>query len=454
MRASPAFAVLASAAIALPGCGGCTKSDASGSAPSSSTALRAPVGSAAVVAESLPRCRIDGARLTVPGDDVVAGDAVVAADAVLVGVVRREGTKRLASVVRASIDLANVKMIDVGPALGDDPPPAPRMRGATAIVTWFARRAGSGADGGADAGAGTMGATRLLEIARLEPSGLVAEGSIVQQADESLAYDVAWPEPQGEAHAGLVAWDEDAPPAVAQAFGERGVVKVQLLGAGTKPRVASPEKSDAEAPRLVARPGGYWLAWLARRAEAAEDAGASGNPEGPGERRAYRWVELVALDAKGEPTSAVRRVSPEKGRVASFDLVRSGAPGDAQLVILVQDEAAHAEGAGERIVRYGIEGEKIEATDLLDGGVGHALADLLPQAGANRWLAFMDTQERAHLVALGPSLRVAGPNTIEPALDGARVLGALSPDTLYAVGPAGGADGSGGHLELRRLICR
>ena len=39
--------------------------------------------------------------------------------------------------------------------------------------------------------------------------------------------------------------------------------------------------------------------------------------------------ELVALDAKGEATSPVRRISPEKGRVASFDLVRTGGPSDA-----------------------------------------------------------------------------------------------------------------------------
>ena len=449
MRFTAARALLVGAVLATPGCGGCSKADPAPSpAPSASSAISAP-GSAAVVAESLPRCRVDGARLAVPGADVVVGEGVIAADGLLVGVVRREGTKRMASVVRASLDLASVSVIEVGPSLGDDPPPTPRMRGATALVTWFTRR------GGADAGGGAMGATRLLEIARVEPSGLVAEGSIAQQADESLAYDVAWPEGATASSApGLVAWDEDAPPAVAQALGDRGVVKVQLLGAGAKSRIASPEKSDAEVPRLLARPGGYWLAWLARRAEPTEDAGANGNPEGPGERRAYRWVEIVALDGKGEPTSAVRRVSPEKGRVASFDLVRTSAPGDARVVVLVQDEAAHAEGAGERIAAYTIDGDKVEAADLLDGGVGHALADLLPQAGAIRWLAFTDPQERAHLLPLGPTLRIAGPSTTEPALDGARGLGASKPDTLYAVGPAAVADGSVGRVELRHLICR
>jgi hypothetical protein len=299
--------------------------------------------------------------------------------------------------------------------------------------------------------------TRMLEIARFDGVTLVREGAIVQQADESLAYDVAWPAGSG---APLVAWDEDAPTVPAQILADRGVVKVQVMGGG-KARVASPDTSDAEAPRLLARRGGYWLAWLARRPEpeTSQDAGAAA--EGPGERRAYRWVELVALDAKGEATSAVRRVTPEKGRVASFDLAagapESGGGGDPKLVVVVQDEAAVSEGAGERIVRYALDGQKdrIESGELLDGGVGHALADLLPLAadgrgGGQHWLSFTDTQEHAHLVLLGASFGIAGAPTLEPALDGARIVASGPPgDIVYAVGPAAGAG-----VELRRLVCR
>jgi hypothetical protein len=417
--------------------------------------------SASVVAEMLPRCRVDGARVGVPGDDVVAGDAVTTPDALLVGVVRRQGGKRLASVVRASLDLASVKMIDVGATLGDDPPPSPRLHGGTVSVASYARH---NADAGAGAGAltgnaagtsaaiagGTM--TRILEIARLDGTSLVREGAVLQQADESLAYDVAWP----DHGAPVVAWDEDAPMLPSQILADRGVVKVQVLGAG-KPRVASPDTSDAEAPRLLARRGGYWLAWLAHRPEPAEDAGAAA--EGPGERRAYRWVELVALDAKGEATSPVRRITPEKGRVASFDLATSppeSGSGEPKLVVVVQDEAAVTEGAGERIVRYAVDGQKdrVESAELLDGGVGHALADLLPLAAADpramRWLAFTDTQEHAHLVPLGSALGLAGAPTLEPSLDGARIVASGPPgEIVYAVGPAAPAG-----VEIRRLVCR
>jgi hypothetical protein len=427
---------------------------ASGAAGSSSAV--GAQGRASVVAESLPRCRVDGARVAVPGDDVVAGDAVTTADALLVGVVRREGARRLASLVRASLDLASLKMIDVGTTLGDDPPPSPRLRGTTVFVASYARTAGDAgvAAAAANGAAGTM--SRRLEITRLEGTALVPVGAVVQQADESLAYDVEWPK-DGNA-APLVAWDEDAPLLGGQLLADRGVVKVQILGAG-KPRVASPDTSDAEAPRLLARRGGYWLAWLARRVEVGEDAGAAA--EGPGERRAYRWVELVALDAKGEATGQVRRITPEKGRVASFDLAAGAAEagGDARLVIVVQDEAAITEGAGERIVRYTLDAQKdrVESGDLLDGGVGHALADLLPlpslaavDAGAPRWLSFTDPAEHAHLLPLGAALGLAGAPTLEPSLDGARIVASGPPgDVVYAVGP-----GAAAGVELRRLVCR
>jgi hypothetical protein len=220
--------------------------------------------------------------------------------------------------------------------------------------------------------------------------------------------------------------------------------------------VASPDTSDAEAPRLLARAGGWWLAWLAHRTEVGEDAGATAAVEAPGERRANQWVELVALDAKGEAASPVRRVTSDKDHVASFDLT---AGAGTQVVVVVQDETAHAEGAGERVVRYLVDGEKIEGADLLDGGVGHALAELLPEpsiASAPRWLAFSDVQERAHLVPLAAPLKLAGAPTVEPALDGARLLASTPPDVVFAVGAAnpGAGAAADGRLELRRLVCR
>ena len=461
-RVGLGVAALALAVFPLTACNGCQKGDAS-PAPSPSglaplTSAAAPVPPPPVVAESLPRCRAEGARLSIPGDDVVAGDGVTAADAIFLGVVRREGGRRLASIVRASLDLASMKAIDLGVSLGEDPPPSPRVHAGSVLVASYARAKPD--KGGADSGPVAGAMSRVLEVSRVDGGALVREGAIVQQADESLAFDIAWPKGGAAGAPPVVAWDEDAPLLAGQMLADRGVVKVQVLG-GAKARVASPDTTDAEAPRLLAKRGGYWLAWLARRPEATEDAGAA--PEGPGEHRAYRWVELVSLDAKGEPTSPVRRISPDKGRVASFDLVHAVAEAgsaEPRLVLLVQDEAAHSDGAGERIVRYVVEGasNRVESGDLLDGGVGHALVDLLmtpDEAHVPRWLAFSDLQERAHVAPLGPSLALGAAPTAEPSLDGARVIAAgPAAEVVYAVGGVGGSDAGGGRLELRRLVCR
>jgi hypothetical protein len=186
--------------------------------------------------------------------------------------------------------------------------------------------------------------------------------------------------------------------------------------------------------------------------------------EGPGEKRAYRWVEIASLDARGEAVGPVRRVSSEKGRAAAFELTKWGS----DLVVLVQDEAAPSEGAGGRIVRHLVK-ERVETADVVDGGVGHALADLVPvSAGgdAARWLAWTDTAERFHMMPLAPGLVASARPTLEPALDGARVLAASPPDTVYALtGNGGDGDRSGGdgakkdgdrrgRPELRRFLCK
>ncbi|MBX3221674.1 MAG: hypothetical protein KF795_14245 [Labilithrix sp.] len=434
-RAGLGIAVLCTG---LAACGSCGKGDAGGGAPSSSASSASP---SPVVAELLPRCRGEAERLAIPGEDVTVGDVAIGAAGLLVGVIRVDGGKRVASVVRASLDLAKSSVVDVGPPLGDDPPPSPRWNGTTAYVSFFARHP-------SDAGA----KHRELRVARLEPTALgKLEATVLQQADESTAFDVAW----NEAGAGLAAWDEDAPLKVdrdggAPAYEGRGFVKVQALGSEAR-RVASPESSDAESPRLLARPGGgFWLGWLARRSEESAYA-----VEAPGETRAFRWVEIVALDAKGEAAGPVRRVASEKGRAASFELAASGA----DLVVMVQDEAAAADGAGARIVRHLVSGDRVESSDVVDGGVGQALAEIVPTSSpgdAARWLAWTDTSERVHMTPLAAGLVASGRAATEPSLDGARVLAAHPPDVLYAL--VGASEGEGEapqrrRPELRRFVC-
>ena len=468
-RAATAVAI----ALGLVAASGCKKDAPAGvdAGAAASPAVASAGASAAGVAEALPRCRPDANEATIAGDDVVVGDAVATSDAIVLGVLRRVGGKRVGSIVRMPLDLApgGVKAIDVGPAFGEEPPPSPRVVRGAIMAAWYTRKAGD--DAGAPTTGGMAPGTRTLHVGHLEGDALREHGAVVQQADESSAFDVAWP--SGAASPGtppLVAWDEDAPIAVGAFLPDRGRVKTTVLGSkdpdGGAPKIAvvSPYATDADSPRLLARaragqrdkPGGFWLAWLARRPESSEDAGLA--PEGPGEQRAFRWVEIVELGPSGEPIGPIRRVSPERGHVVSFDLVRAPGGAGTEAVVVAQDEAAHQEHAGARIVRYPI-AEKADATELVDAGVGHALAEIVESApaspasardsaseadaGSARWLAWTDAAEHAHLLPLGAALTPGGAATLEPALDAARVL-AAAPDALYVL------SGS----TVRRVSCR
>lgn len=369
-------------------------------------------------AEALPRCRADGPKAAIEGEDVVVGDAAVINDEIFVGLTRRKGTAgRVGSILRAKTDLAGSKVIDIAPIYGDGAAPNVFLKDGKPFVAWNLRK---------EIEAGTTRGMRELRIAPLEEGGPGAlTASITQQHDESTAFDVAWP---------LVAWDEDALVPEGKFIPDRGVVKVQLLPDG-KPHVVSTE-TDAETPKVaVKKGGGWWLAWAARKAE-VEDAGY--RLEGAGDLRAWRWVEIVALDANGEVASPIRRVTSDKAHVVAFDFVNA----DGTLAVIVQDEGAASEGSGSRVSRYVVESDRITSTEIVDGGLGQALADLVPAADAG-WIAWKDHHDHAWIVPASASYVPSGRPTAETPLDGTRVLAAVGATQIFVT--------SGG--ELRRFSC-
>ena len=359
--------------------------------------------------EPPPRCRIEGPDLPL-GEETVVGDAIVANGAIYLGVTR----KRTGSILKIPLDLSTQTATEVGPVRGEDPPPSPRLAGTGVLPVFY---------------------TNLKEAGPSRELAVGTQGNVSQQADESTAFDVVFP-PQGPA---VVAWDEDAPIPAGQFLADRGQIRVQLAGETEKARVASPFASDAEAPHLALKKGGgFWLAWIAKKIE-NPDAGDA--IEGPGEKRAFRWIEIVALDAKANMVGPVKRLTPEKGRVVAFDLINVGP----DVVALTQDEAALADGAGGRIVRYAIDaagsGGEAKGQDLLEGGVGHAIADIVPP-----WVAWTDVTEHAHLLPA-----IGGLGSREPLLDGARVV-AADGEKVFAITAVTNGPQKG--LVLRALICR
>jgi hypothetical protein len=405
------------------GCGSCSdkSSEATKPAPSSGPSASA---STMAFAEALPRCRADGPKMSIEGEDVVVGDAVVEGEEIFVGLARRKGTAgRVGSILRVKTDLTGGRVIDIAPIHGDGASPSVFFKDGKPLVVFNVRK---------EIEAGTTRGMRELRIAPLEDNGIGAlAASITQQADESTSFDVAWP---------LVAWDEDALVPQGKFIPDHGVVKVQSLPDG-KPHVVSPDTTDAETPKLAPRGGkggGWWVAWVARKPE-VEDAG--WRIEGAGDLRAWRWVEIVALDGSGEVASPVRRVTPEKAHVVAFDFASAGERGES-LAVIVQDEGAASEGGGSRVSRYVIESDRVGATEILDGGLGHALADLVPAADAG-WLAWKDNHDHAWIVPASASFVPTAKPTAEATLDGARVLAAAGRSQIFVT--------SGG--ELRRFTC-
>lgn len=415
---------------------GCRCNETPGAADASITSSD---GGSRLTAEVLPRCRPEGSALPIAGEDVVVGESVAKADALLVGVVRRQADKRTATVLRTAPDLASPAYVDLGPARGDEPPPFPFVGGGAERVAYYGRSGDAGTGG------------RTLFVARLENKNAVVETTVPQESDDSFALSIAWPDGGARENA-MLAWDEDAPLLAQQLVADRGVIKIRSLADNAKARVVSPDTSDADSPRLLLRKGGFWLAWLARKIDRT-DAGPA--LEGAGEWRAYHWVEIVALDAHGEVASPVRRVSPETGHASAFELSQGEGKDASQVTVFVQDEAARGEGSGSRFVRYTVSADRVDGTELVDGGIGEAIVALLsvPDASAPRWLAWTDLRERAHLAPFGPLVTLSAPPSLEPSFDRTRLLAASTTDTIYAVTSARAKGGQPGPAEIRRFSC-
>ena len=178
--------------------------------------------------------------------------------------------------------------------------------------------------------------------------------------------------------------------------------------------ISAPEV-DAEAPRLTARPGGFWLAWLvnaAGRAGAArvyDPGGSEADEAKQGSAYGARWIEVVPLDAQGRPEGEVRRLAPSEERVVGYDLT-THADGSAWLAW--RQAAASPAASGGRIVMAELHADGTqELASVRDGDVGSGEPSWLVAApGQAAWLTFPDRQDRTLL------MRVESPRVIGPPL--------------------------------------
>ncbi len=362
--------------------------------------------------------------------------------------------------------------VPLGQADPDAPAPLPVVRGTDLFAFFYGSVAASGAPSNGSAPGASAPApkgTRPLRIVRVEGDTPIEVGTVKTSRDASFGFDGTMG-PGG----GFVVWDEDVPKAA------RGEVRSVALGPtgaiASVPIVLTPESSDADTPKVIARQGGAWVAWIARRVEGPLDAGKSPvrdpkHLEGPGELPAFTWVEVAAIDTAGAVVAPARAVTKLRGRVGDFSL---GVAGDT-LYVYVRDDEARKDDVGGQIVRVSVplagpapgapkNSFASASTVLVSDGVGVGDVDVFDvrggaftaAPGGGRWLLFSDPSD---------ALRMVRPNVPEPSrtlsrepgLTGARPL-AIDLSSTPLPGPASSSEapaatrGSAGSSGITLLV--
>lgn len=264
------------------------------------------------------------------------------------------------------------------------------------------------------------GATRTLRLARIEGEQVQWGAEMLQGLDESLAYDVV----VGE-KAGIAVWD-DVPKER-----EVGAIYLAVFDAeGLKnPRAATTVTlpgTDAEMPRIVERPGGFWLFWVARRPGTGEH-----DARYRAEDIANRWLEVVPLDASGELSGSPVKLGSNEGHVLAYDV--ASLP-DGSAVVMWRDDDTPSGSAGGELMRARVRLGGVDGPDRIEDeylGIGS------PNVMTG-WLAVADALESTRLSPMNPD------GTLADKLHGEALFGAGEPianegDKLFVSRPDGTA---------------
>jgi hypothetical protein len=393
-----------------------------------------PVDAANVDAgEPSPRCSVTATSNL--SADLEVGQGLLLSNRALLGVVRTREQKRFASILWFSRSAQGGTFVDVGevPAAASSP-------------TLFAR-----SDEEVFAASCVLPLSTGNEVQK--PKGRWTVFRIGQLAEplavlpESIDCELptlsAVALPSGSPYGAVLAWDESVKPSPevlhAVDAGEeplRGAVRLAFLSpdmhAVARVEAVSPASSNAERPEVISRDGGLWVAWIARQAETTREPALE--LERPGEDRAYRWVELVALDAQGKPAGSVRRLTPFLGHVSGFEMVGS-AGSRVDVYVEVDDERTQGVGGSIAHVIAGLDAAPRSVPTVPEGRERGTASCLSGWPALPSLLLYVDSTDHVRALDLDSDGQPRGRSSLEMALDGARLLVA-GPST----GTAGGTD--------------
>jgi hypothetical protein len=344
---------------------------------------------------------------------------------------RHESRGAMAFIGRVGADDAPSMLVELGRVRGDVPPPRVAADGGD---LWVVLQDGTARG-------------RELRVARVAGADLSLPPSWrpgpEQTNVESSSFDIAARE--GGA---LLVYDDWS-----TSDGHGRILAAPLAVTAEPGRISgvavSPPGVDAEAPHVCARPGGYWLAWLVNGT-----SGQTGRVYDPGEApgsagsAAYgaRWLQLVALDVRGQVVGEPRRLTAPQGRVVGYDL--TAGPSGSAWVVWRQD-APTPGASGGRIAMAEVRVEQSSVIHpLRDEDVGAGEPTWLSSVdGGTRWLSFPDARDQTVLLSVRGPGATSAPLRLGAELGGAGPLAAIGQRLLFAV-PRGRA------IEWSPALCK
>ncbi|AKT37009.1 hypothetical protein [Chondromyces crocatus] len=413
----------------------------------------APAGAAFVIDTEKRRVQAEGeeAQDQLAPFAVEVGRGAAFEGGFAVGALQESEAGAMAMVAFVGADGSGGRLVKLARSRGDLEPPSVTSAGRAVIVAMLEPNAGG----------------RAIRVAKVDGDQVTWGAELAEGRDESLALDVA-----ASGERAVVVWDD-----VTRDGKQSRIMMASLdtatLRSVTSPRPISSPKGDAEAPRLLSRPGGYWLAYVARGEERADDdsrgAGAKpgakkvGTParlqrnqevldedtEAPGEMITHQWLEVMPLDETGSPVASARAITPRSGHVLAFDLA-SGDDGGVLLAYRDDDTPSGSSGGkvsvqfvglgmvGEAMV---VAGDERTAPGSAAQGVGSGVPSLLPG-----WLTVANISGATRLAALGPRGEILDQLAPEEALGAGEAI-AANGGALMLARPAGTA------VKLEVLRC-
>jgi hypothetical protein len=332
---------------------------------------------------------------------VNVGDGLAIDGGYAVTAIDGRGGKSQALLALMSADAQQGRKIDLGRVYGDADPP--RVAGnAERLVLAVADMDAAG---------------RTLNLVRVDAplkQPVVTRGSnIAVEGNPSTVFSLALNAAQG-----ILVWDQQERKAEASEI-MLAPFLVQTLALSAKPVVISGKRVDADSPRVLTRPGGYWAAWVqtAESATAKPTANRSHSADDPSRDDHLNLVEMgprelraLLLDASGHPTGKPLRVAEGVAHVVAYDMTLLD-DGAALFAWRDDDTAAGAESQVVHLARAGLDGH-VEFFRIEDDAIGVGAPQLLIDSSAapedRAWLALVNTGERTSVIKLFPNGKPTG----------------------------------------------